>query len=217
MPSDIETRNNHFFKDPAWAAPGITLLPHNKWAVKNNLEFKSGRRALVDGNVMENSWVSGQNGYAIVLTPRTHQSGLTAVVDDITISNNILKNMVSGFDTIAWDDACLPSGGCTNVGEAKRIGVYNNLLLLRDPKLPGGANNFGIIVMFDLTDFVFQHNTIIPPRGRAIATSRFSSTVGAIRAHTPAPIMSGFWIISFAASQPAMAAVRHRGSDQLYG
>ncbi len=165
VPSDIEIRNNHFFKDPAWAAPGITLPPHNQWAVKNNLEFKSGRRALVDGNLMENSWVSGQNGYAIVLTPRTHQSGLTAVVDDITISNNILKNMVSGFDTIAWDDACLPSGGCTNVGEAKRIGVYNNLLLLRDPKLPGGANNFGIIVMFDLTDFVFQHNTIIPPPG----------------------------------------------------
>ncbi len=165
VPSDIEIRNNHFFKDPAWAAPGITLPPNAKWVVKNNLEFKSARRVLVDGNVMENSWVSGQNGYSIVLTPRTNQSGLIAVVDDITISNNILKNMVSGFDTLAWDNSCLPANGCTNVGEAKRISVYNNLLLLRDPRLPGGANNFGIIVMFDLTDFVFQHNTIIPPPG----------------------------------------------------
>ena len=100
VPADIEIRNNYFFLPMSWDAVGVTIPPGNKWVVKNHLEFKSARRVFVDGNTFENVWVSGQMGYAIVLTPRTSSSGLGAVVDDITISNNIFKNVSTGFETL---------------------------------------------------------------------------------------------------------------------
>ena len=165
VPSDVEIRGNHFFKDPAWAAPGVTLPPNNKWAVKNNLEFKSARRVLVDSNLIENVWPSAQMGFSLMFTPRTNASGLLAVVDDITISNNVLKNVSSGFDTLESDDNCLQANGCTNPGEMKRVLLYNNLILLGDTTQPGYGSGYGYggLIMHDLVDFVVQHNTIVPP------------------------------------------------------
>ena len=49
-------------------------------------------------------------GFAIVLTVCTRQSGDFAVVNDVTITNNVLKNVVSGFNTLAKDDTCGPGG-----------------------------------------------------------------------------------------------------------
>ncbi len=163
VPSDIEIRNNYFYKDLAWEAVGVTIPPKNPWVVKNHLEFKSGRRVLVDGNVMENSWVSGQVGYSVLLTVRT-VDGLLNVVDDITISNNILKNVVSGFQTGAHDSECPKKPGCTNSGEVRRISIYNNLVSFHNPSGPGSTNGqayFGVIFSKEATDMVVQHNTFV--------------------------------------------------------
>ncbi len=73
VPSDIEIRNNYFFKNPAWEAVGVTIPPNNPWIVKNHLEFKSAQRVIVDSNTFENVWVSGQMGYSVLLTVRTSQ------------------------------------------------------------------------------------------------------------------------------------------------
>jgi hypothetical protein len=166
IPSDIEVRNNHFFKPLSWAQVGVTIPPKNQWVEKNNLEFKSARRVLVDSNVMENTWVSGQSGYSVLFTVRTNQSGNIAVVDDITFSNNVLKNVTMGFDTLAWDDVCATTPGCTNAGETRRIKIYNNLILFRDPTAPGASPTYwDVLLMHDLTDFVVQHNTFVLPPG----------------------------------------------------
>jgi len=161
--SDIEIRNNHFFKPLSWRASGITLPPNNRWVVKNNLEFKSARRAIVAGNIFENNWLSGQMGYSVVLTVRTSDSGNAAVVDDITIENNILKNVISGFNTLEHDDQCggAHSRSCSNPGEVKQIRISNNLIMFMDPKGPGGARNWGIALSPDMSDLVFQHNTLV--------------------------------------------------------
>ena len=65
MPSDITIRRNHVYKDPAWK--GV-------WTVKNLLEFKIGRRVLIEGNVLENNWRNAQTGFAINLKS-TNQTG----------------------------------------------------------------------------------------------------------------------------------------------
>jgi hypothetical protein len=135
---------------------------------KDNLEFKSAQRVLVNGNILENSWISGQLGFSVVLTPRTSQSGNIAVVDDITIENNIFTNVTSGFNTLESDNNCGAQWGypnCTNPGEEKRIKIYNNLLEFMNPTSPGGGRNWGIAVNVNLTDIVFQHNTEIPAAG----------------------------------------------------
>src|SRR5207247_4884831 len=64
VPSDIEIRNNHFFKPTSWR--GV-------WAaVKNNFELKNARRLLVEGNIFENNWLADQDGWAMQLCVRVH-------------------------------------------------------------------------------------------------------------------------------------------------
>jgi hypothetical protein len=173
VPSDLEIRRNHFFKPLSWQRPGITVPPHIKWAVKNNLEFKSGQRAIVTGNVMENNWLSAQVGYSVLLTVRTAGGGNNVVVDDITIDSNILKNVDAGFNTLEHDDVCKPPNypDCTNPGETKRVRISNNLVLLSPEN--NGSHHTGFGVSIDLTDTIFQHNTVMMQDGSKCWNSIF--------------------------------------------
>ena len=120
VPSDIEIRNNYLYKPLAW----VPLSLAGKMVVKNGFEVKDGQRILFDSNTIENVWKQGQEGYAIVLTVRTWGGGDLAVVDDITITNNVLKNVVSGFNTLAKDDGCQQPNvqtNCHNAGEQNRL------------------------------------------------------------------------------------------------
>jgi Putative Ig domain len=166
--SDVEVRNNYLFKPLSWVGDPSKVI-------KNHFEVKSGQRFLVDGNTMENVWLNGQNGFSVVLTVRSAQSGDVTVVNDITFTNNILKNVAAGFNTIAKDDGCGTTSypNCHNAGSQTRWYIVNNLVTFRDPSLPGGIRNVGI--QFNggrdritgdsayIKDVVFQHNTFVPP------------------------------------------------------
>ena len=80
---------------------GNTLAKPETWraltgAVKNSLEFKAVRRALVENNVIDGNWKDGQDGSPILLTPR-NQYGDTpwVVVEDVTIRGNIVRRTPS--------------------------------------------------------------------------------------------------------------------------
>ena len=177
VPSDIEIRNNYLYKPLSWAKSGEggTLLPHNQWVEKNAFEIKNAQRVLFDRNTIQNVWAAGQAGYAIVLTVRTSQSGDIAVVNDITITNNLLNNVVAGFNTMAKDDVCGATGGypnCHNAGSQDRWYIANNQITFYDPTLPGGARNVavGFTNGMDrlnhnaqgvMRDVVFEHNTTV--------------------------------------------------------
>ena len=162
VPSDIEIRNNLLLKPLSWDALGVTLPPNAMWSVKDNLELKSAQRVIVTGNTLENNWLSAQTGYSVLFTVRTSQSGNIAVVDDITFEGNLLTNVDAGFNTLEHDDQCSASMGypnCTNPGEAKRIKIDDNLVLLNPEQ--NGAHHNGLAVSVNMTDFVFQHNTVL--------------------------------------------------------
>ena len=199
VPSDIEIRNNWLFKPLEWAAVGVTIPPHNQWVEKNSLEFKNARRVLVDGNTMENTWVSGQTGFAVLFTVRTGQSGNLAVVDDITITNNVLKNVTAGFSALYHDNSCgkPPYTECTSQGEARRILVDNNLILFRDPHLPGTPpnSNWGVLLNPDMTDFVFQHNTTVPAPGTDCYQSIFFNMYQNMKWPPPESVTHNVWIL----------------------
>jgi hypothetical protein len=91
--------------------------------------------AVATGNVCENAWRSDQYGTNIELTVRTYRSGYTAVVDDITIQNNILKNADMRFSIIGYDNICgsRQAPYCTDQGESVRVVTTNNLILTCDP------------------------------------------------------------------------------------
>ncbi len=177
VPSDIEIRRNHFFKPLSWFSCGdggtiqngerladgtLCSGTPNQWDTKNNIEFKTGQRVVVTGNILENTWLSGQDGTSVLFTVRTSQSGNIAVVDDITFQSNIIKNADAGFQTAAWDNLCSAQYGypnCTSPGESKRVWVDDNLVLLGPTA--DGAHHWGASINQDLTDYHFQHNTFL--------------------------------------------------------
>jgi len=154
---------------------GNASSPHRQWTVKNNFEFKAAIRAIVDGNIMENNWTAGQTGVSTLITVR--QGGLLAfplVVDDINFTNNVLKNVEAGFNTLAQDNNCEhtpPYYSCNYLGESKRVAFSNNLILLSNTLDPT-AFQFGILLnsgdstlvpipTTGVDSYVFQHNTTI--------------------------------------------------------
>jgi hypothetical protein len=87
-PSDIEIRRNHVARPLSWK--GV-------WLVKNVLELKHAQRVLIEGNVFENNWVDGQDGFAMVWKS-VDQNGTApwSVVRDVTFRRNIVRNAGAG-------------------------------------------------------------------------------------------------------------------------
>lgn len=90
VPEDVEIRRNHFYKPPSWK--------NGRWSVKNLLEFKIGRRVLVEGNVFESNWAAAQAGFAIVIKS-ANQSGTApwSVTEHVTLRNNIIRDSSQGI------------------------------------------------------------------------------------------------------------------------
>ena len=98
VPSDITIVGNHFWKDwTNWHGRGFV--------VKNVVEFKNAQRVLLDGNVIEFSWADGQSGTAVMITVR-NQGGTCplCVVQDVTLTHNLIQHAVSGIETTGSDD-----------------------------------------------------------------------------------------------------------------
>jgi hypothetical protein len=215
--SDLEIKSNHFFKPERWAKPGVTLSPAAQWSVKNSLEFKSARRVLVSGNIFENNWFAAQWGFAVVLTTRTSDSGNVAVVDDITIENNVLTNVASGFNSLAHDDLCkLPRAPfCNNQGEAKRWKIANNLVLLRDASAPGGRRPQLFSVASGLAGVLFQHNTVVPAAGTSCFESIYFRVDGGTKWPLVEPGTSNLWILDNLLCRPPSGDYNGQGSAGL--
>jgi len=114
VPSNITIRQNLFSRPMAWRA--LT------WTVKNELELKNAAHVTIEGNTIENHWAAGQQGYAVVFTPR-NQSGTApwSVVRDIVFQNNIVRHVSGVFNISGYDDLSLSA-------QTKNIVVRNNLM-----------------------------------------------------------------------------------------
>lgn len=96
LPRDIVVRGNTFSKPLAWKG---------KWQVKNLLELKIGQRVLVEDNVFSDTWVDAQAGFAINVKS-TNQGGAApwSNTSDVTIRNNVFRNVPSGITVAARPD-----------------------------------------------------------------------------------------------------------------
>jgi hypothetical protein len=124
------------------------------WVVKNNFELKNAQRVKVDGNVMENTWIAGQSGYAIVLTPRNSENRAPwSTVKDVTITNNIVRHAAAVVN-IANRDNIYPSGPTTNVT------IRNNLFEdIGNSQYGTGAK--AVLIGGGATPITFDHNTFV--------------------------------------------------------
>jgi hypothetical protein len=140
--SDIEIRCNYFFKPLKWM--------QEKWVVKNLLEFKNAQRVFVEGNRFENSWPSGQSGFALLLTPRNqNNSAPWSVVQDITIRRNIFVNIAQGINMLGMD--------APNISRrTTRVLIQDNIL--KAVAMPGGDGRM-FQVLGDPMNVSIDHNT----------------------------------------------------------
>jgi hypothetical protein len=144
VPSDIVIRNNHIFKPLSWKKDDPSYAG-TEWLVKNLIELKIGRRVTIDGNILENIWVHGQPGIALQLTVRTESGAMPwAVVEDITFTNNIMRNAAAAINITSND------GSYGGVG--RRMTFRNNIF----------ENIRGIFLQIQgsCNDVVVDHNTI---------------------------------------------------------
>ena len=144
VPTSIEIRGNHFYKP-------LSLIP-TTYTMKNLLEFKAARRVIVTGNTFENNPAKGQNGFAVLITPR-NQNGTApwTVTSDIAIVDNRLINVGSGFNILGRDN--LQPSLLT-----ERILIRDNIVGVTGL---GGADGRAFQFINGGSDYTVTHNTII--------------------------------------------------------
>jgi hypothetical protein len=90
VPSDIEIRRNLSTKRLSWRTSGVPA--------KNAFELKNARRVLVEGNIFERVWASGQDGTAIVLKSANQDGACTwCVTEYVIFRNNIVRGAAHGM------------------------------------------------------------------------------------------------------------------------
>lgn len=160
VPSDIEIRQNYFYKPWSWRVEDPSYAGKH-WTIKNLFELKTGKRVWLDGNVMENCWADlpiGQSGYAIVLTVRTEGGNAPqADVSDVLITNNIIRHVGAGISLSGTD-------GGAGIRSA-RIRVSNNLFDDINGPAYGdlnvdGPNDGTFLKIGEPKDVMIDHNTI---------------------------------------------------------
>lgn len=163
VPSDIEIRRNHITKPTSWKG---------QWLAKNLVEFKAGRRVLIEANVMENSWPDGQVGPAVVLWSVNPQGSCTwCVTEDLTFRNNLIRNVMGAFQ--------LTATGASPAVPMRRVAIRDNLFLGINPTAtPGFGRIFQIIGA--MPNLIIEHNTAFSPTNSSILWSGSSALPGLV-------------------------------------
>ena len=147
----------------------------SEWVIKNLIEFKNAQQVLVDGNIIENVWAAGQVGYAVVITPRNQYGTAPWVrVQDVTFSNNIIRNAVAVLTLAGYDDLA-PSQ------QTQRITFRNNLIYGID-STGGWAKTFTIglspaYLVFDRNTIIQQNTSVLFAYGSQIPGVVFTNNV----------------------------------------
>src|SRR6185295_4297897 len=155
----------------AWRTSGIPA--------KNAFELKNARRVLVEGNVFENVWASGQDGTAIVLKS-VNQDGACpwCVTEYVIFRNNIVRGAAHGMLINAAE---VGRSGLQMPKKANHI-VVDNVLFddIGGPQWKGGKllRVFGGVADATFTHITSRSNptSILDPAGPDDANPRLVFT-----------------------------------------
>lgn len=158
IPSNITIRRNTLTKDLAWRNQRVN--------VKNLLELKIGRHVRIEGNWFQYNWKAAQTGWAIVLTPSQYGSNPGAVIEDVLIAGNVIRDVGGGLNVLGTSQHL-----DRPTGLLQRLTVQDNWFVI-DAAAWGGA---GVFLQLGLGPraLTIAHNTIEQ------TGSRFLSGTGA--------------------------------------
>ncbi len=146
IPSDITFTNNYCFKPTAW---------NGTREVKNLFELKRAQRVKVEGNVFENNWVDGQNGTAVLFTPRNQNDDASwTVVKDVMFRNNVIRNSAKAF-LIGGEDDVSESAQSTHITIDNNLcdEITTELITVSTPDLP--------LLYLTVTNNTMLHDTAV--------------------------------------------------------
>jgi hypothetical protein len=143
VPSNIEVRNNYFFKPLSWHSKDPSFAGIH-WSVKNLFELKNARNVIIDGNIFENNWTDAQAGRAILFTVRNEQSTAPwSTIENVEFTNNIVKNSPAALNLLGSDQ---PKESKRGTG----LRIANNLFI---------DIRAAFLTMSGYYDVTIEHNT----------------------------------------------------------
>ena len=149
VPTGIKIRRNLITKPTAWMS--------QSWTVKNLVEFKNAKDVVVEGNIIEYNWSAGQQGYAILFTPRNQSNTAPwVIVKNITIQNNIIRHVAAAFNVLGYDDLA-PSQQTQDIMIRNNL-IYDVSTAWSTPNHP--AHGRLAIVGAGPKNVTFDHNTV---------------------------------------------------------
>ncbi len=166
VPENIQITRNRIYSDPKYMA-GSPVSDGRYYPKRHNLEFKRGRRVLIDGNIIDGNWSDFTPcGPALALSIRG--PARDNVTSDFTITNNIFRNTASGIQLSGMDDSftsvTLPTS---------RIRIHNNLFhdidyrawQSKPSETGGGICGYAIGALWTVEDLTITNNTVADVRG----------------------------------------------------
>jgi hypothetical protein len=141
IPSNVVIRGNLIVKPPEWRG--------KSGSVKNSVEFKAVKGALVEDNIIDGCWRDAQAGNMIVITPRNqYNDSPWTVVEDVVIRGNRSIRHTDGFAVnILGTDNNAPTQ------PTARVTIEHNLFQ-DSPK--------GILVSYGVTGYLRVVNNTLP-------------------------------------------------------
>lgn len=182
-------RGNHLWKNPAWIGQG--------YAMKNHYELKQGINCLAIGNVMENNYVDGQSGIAVLIKPATQspgefQNGEWSEVKYLDFALNKVLNTRAGYSLIRMQSLSEPIAKPLN-----HVRFRHNLWEER-----GDQGDY--IQMSDYVELFHNTHVLMPDIAAKIQNLYFEKgAVGLESSTTPTHVAAGMKILAnlFPASQ----------------
>jgi hypothetical protein len=200
IPTGIRAERNHLYKPLTWKVGHATYAGVH-WGVKNLLELKMGKDAVIDSNLLENSWADAQIGYAVLFTVRGENGKAPwATIESVTFSNNVVKNADQGFQLLGQDDG----GGSQRAtglrviknlfdnitGRFITMSGYYNATFEHNTHTQGG--NIMSLYNEPSTGFVYRNNvTVRNPNGFGIFGDGSGEGNPAIAAYLPGGVIEG--------------------------
>jgi len=147
IPADITIHHNYISKPLSWQG--------TSYDIKNLFEIKNAQRVLFDGNVLENCWPAAQSGFGVVWIPRsTNGEFPLALAQDITFTDNVVRNTTGGINVAGLDDQCPAGDGCVT---SHRVLIRNNLFYNVTETLGGPGY---LLQTANMHEFTVDHNTM---------------------------------------------------------
>ncbi len=180
-PTDIEIRNNHFWKPWQWMKGNQNFIggpDGNPFIVKNHLELKNAVRVLIEANLMENNWGGfSEGGFGVIIGPKNQhtQAGANVCplcqVTDVTVRYVHLTHSGAGLRLLTTLSGDGKNGAPALAGT--RWSIHDVVLDDLSTKYVGGGAAFEIMNNWPtnpLNTLTIDHVTAFPDPGSHMLT-----------------------------------------------